>query len=190
MDKKRIRQQILDARGAMSPEERRKGDILVTERILGHQWYYSAKYILIFMSFGTEIDTDMILEDAWHSGKEVYVPRVEEGQMLFHRIESPTQLQKGYRGIREPSPHTPVFQAEPERSQDTLMIMPGAAFAADRRRIGYGGGFYDRYLRDKPWLRTIAIGYKCQLLETPGILPAGEFPEDPWDIRPDQVICL
>ena len=163
----------------------------MTERILGHQWYYRADHLLIFLSYGSEIDTGMILEDAWHAGKMVYVPSVESGRMLFRRIDSLAQTQVGYRGIREPSRDAPVFQAAKEREKDTLMIMPGVAFAHERRRIGYGGGFYDRYLQDKPWLRTVAIGYKCQLLteDSCGRF-ADDFPEEAWDIRPNQVICL
>lgn len=183
MDKRQLRKQVLAARDAMKPAERKRGDILVTERILGHQWYYSAEHILIFVSFGSEIDTGMLMEDAWHTGKKVYVPRVEDKQMSFHQIENLTQVKEGYRGIREPAAGAPVFSAGRERAADTLMLLPGVAFDRAGRRIGYGGGFYDRYLQDKPWMRTIAIGYRCQRL-------AEEFAEDKWDVRPGQVICL
>lgn len=183
MNKRQMRRQVLAVRDAMQPAERKRGDILVTERILGHQWYYSAEHILIFLSFGSEIDTGMVMEDAWRTGKKVYVPRVENGQMTFCRIENLTQVKEGYRGIREPFGDAPVFCPEREREADTLMLLPGVAFDRNGRRIGYGGGFYDRYLQDKPWMRTIAIGYRCQRLDE-------EFAEEKWDVRPCQVICL
>lgn len=188
MDKKTVRKEILSLRDSLSGNERKRGDILVTEKILGHQWYYGAEYLLLFASYGSEIDTRMILEDGLKKGKKVYLPKVVGNDMYFYRITGYEDLTEGYRGIPEPKGNTECFlnQSEEEKFQDaegkTLMIMPGVAFDNNRRRIGYGGGFYDRYLADKPWIHTIAIGYKCQMLS--------EIPTQETDIRPGQIICL
>lgn len=183
MDKRELRKQILAVRNAMSPEERKKGDILVTEKLLGHQWYYKAQKILLFISYGSEIDTSLILEDALNSGRQVFVPKVEGDRMQFYRITSREELQQGYRGILEPTGNTEQYAANPDEGEQTLMIMPGAVFDHRRGRLGYGGGFYDRYLQDKPWLHTIAIGYRCQLTDE-------ELYLEDWDIRPGQIIAL
>lgn len=209
--KKAVRRAALAARDALGGDERKAGSLLLTERILGHQWFYRAEDLLCFVSYGSEIDTREILSEALRRGKRVYVPRVlaEAGErwedgggqrpgkdvgqpgkdvgqpgMEFFRIDSLDQLRKGYKGIMEPSGASEKYVCTPERAERTLMLMPGAAFDCFRNRIGYGGGFYDRYLGDRPALqqRTIAVGFKCQMVE--------EIPAESTDIRPCQVICV
>jgi len=187
-DKRSIRKLVLGERDRLSVQERMRGDILLTERILGHQWFYLSEILLGFVSYGSEIDTEGILTEALCKGKEVYVPKVmrtrEKSEMRFYRISSMEELQEGYRGIREPSGKSQEYRYTAENAEHTLMLMPGAAFDPLRGRIGYGGGFYDRFLSDKPALcqRTIAVGYRCQMRE--------EIPMSEHDIRPCQVICV
>lgn len=186
--KKQIRNEILVKRDALSKEERKCGDVLVTERVLGHQWYYGASDILLFLSFGSEIDTENILQESWRKGKRVYVPKVEISpsshakEIYFYQIESMQDVEKGFRGIREPLGVTEAFQFEPEQAKSMLILMPGVAFDKYGNRLGYGGGFYDRFLVDKPNFPSIAIGYRCQLVE--------KLPAESYDVRPNQVICL
>lgn len=185
--KTEIRKAVLRKRNALSPGERERGSVLVTERILGHQWYYRAEYLLCFVSCGSEISTWEILQEALKSGKKVYVPRVTQGavsEMHFYRIRTLDELTEGYRGIPEPVGDTEEYVYTADRAEHTLMLMPGVAFDKFRNRIGYGKGFYDKYLADKANLQlyTIAIGYKCQLVE--------ELPVSDTDIRPYQVICV
>ena len=174
-------------RDDLSPEERKRGSVLLTERILGHQWYYMAEYLLCFASYGSEISSWEILQEALKSGKMVYVPKVvqeDAREMRFYRITALEELMEGYRGIPEPVGDTEEYDCTPERSEHTLVLMPGAAFDKFRNRIGYGRGFYDKFLADNPGLqlRTIAVGYKCQLVE--------ELPASDTDIKPCQVICV
>lgn len=221
LDKRAIRKAALAAREALGGSERKKGSLLLTERILGHQWFYGSEDILCFVSHGSEIDTGEIMTEALKSGKRVYVPKVLPGDnneashdsgalrnngalhhdeaahhnealchdkvlyyMDFFRIEDMGQLKPGYRGIMEPSGDSERYVCTPERAKRTLMLMPGAAFDCFRNRLGYGGGFYDRYLADREalQLRTVAVGFKCQLVE--------EIPAESTDIRPYQVICV
>lgn len=182
-DKKIIRKQILSVRDSLSEQERQRGNILVSEKILGHQWYYGADYLLLFASYGSEIDTSLILEDALKKNKKVFLPKVVGKNMIFYRINQVGELVEGYKGIREPKGDTEVYSGKDASLADkTLMIMPGVAFDRNRNRMGYGGGFYDRFLSDKPWMHTIAIGYQCQMLP--------EIPVEENDIRPGQIICF
>lgn len=181
--KKQIRNRILERRNTLTPAERMRSEILVTERILGHQWYYKAGEILLFASCGSEISTRGILEDALMSGKRVYLPKVEGETMQFYRIEADEPLTEGYGGILEPAGDAKKrFCYHKERKDAVLMLMPGAAFDPMRNRIGYGKGFYDRYLADKPDLHTIAIGFDCQMV--------AQITSCATDIKPMQVICL
>ena len=220
-----IRKSVLQARDALREEEQTKAAVLLTERILGHQWYYSSEILLCFVSYGSEISTRDILAEALKAGKEVYVPKVlgdgarawgevflaklgeaadiypskgndrqdrepgrepktENPEMAFYRITSLEELRKGYKGIPEPSGDTREYLYTPELAERTLMLMPGVAFDRFRNRIGYGKGFYDRFLADKPdlQLRTIAVGHRCQMVE--------ELSVTATDIRPCQVICV
>ncbi len=197
MNKQQIRKQVLAMRDNLSQEERERGAVLLTERICGHQWFYRSDIILAFVSYKSEIDTTQIIEEALRLGKQVYVPRVEQADskqafcsesqpgLVFYRIKSMTELTTGYKGIPEPAAtENERYLYDPEKAEQTLMLMPGAVFDKMRNRIGYGKGFYDRFLADKEklQLRTIGVGFSCQLVE--------ELPSEAWDIKPYQVICV
>ena len=197
MNKQQNRKQVLAMRDNLSQEERERGAVLLTERICGHQWFYRSDIILAFVSYKSEIDTRQIIEEALRLGKQVYVPRVEQAdleqaccgetqsELVFYRIKSMTELSTGYKGIPEPAAiENERYLYDPEEAEQSLMLMPGAVFDKMRNRIGYGKGFYDRFLADKEnlQLRTIGVGFACQLVE--------ELPSEAWDIKPYQVICV
>lgn len=183
-NKKIIRKEVLQQRGELSDAERKKAAFLLAERILGHQWYYLSEYILGFVPYGSEIDVCEILQDALSKGKKLYLPKVEGDEMQFYHVEYLEDLTEGYKGILEPKGDTECFPYTEEIADKTLMLMPGVAFDVLRNRIGYGKGYYDRYLQDKDklQLRTIAVGFQCQLVE--------EIPAEELDIKPYQVICV
>lgn len=188
--KKALRKEVLARRDAMSPTERMRGDVLLLERILGHQWYYLARHLLCFVSYGSEIDTKELINHALQDGKAVYVPLVEpdeEGKMhrmSFRRIASLGELQEGFHGILEPSKDAEEYRYSEETALQTLLIMPGSAFDLYGNRLGYGGGFYDRFLADKEALRlhSIGVGYASQVVE--------KLACEPTDLRPYQVITV
>ncbi|MCM1025177.1 MAG: 5-formyltetrahydrofolate cyclo-ligase [Roseburia sp.] len=186
--KRAIRKEMLLRRGALTEAERRKAAILLAERILGHQWFYRSDTLLGFAGCGGEIDTEEILREALRQGKRVYLPKVltggEAGCMEFYRIQSLAELQSGYRGIPEPSGEGEPYAYNSGDMERVLMLMPGVAFDSYRNRLGYGGGFYDRYLagKERLRLRTIGVGFRCQMVE---LLPSEE-----QDVRPYQVICV
>lgn len=197
ISKRELRREILAERDAMTDNERGRASLLLTERILGHQWYYRSEILLGFVNYGSEISTVEILEEAIKAGKTVYVPKIveckkvkcetaipAETEMKFYRIESLAELNEGYKGILEPDGNSEEFQYDETIAGHTLMLMPGVAFDMFRNRVGYGKGFYDRYLADKEalQLRTIGVGFKCQMVE--------EIPAEENDIKPYQVIVV
>lgn len=183
-----IRRKALDARENLSPEERRKGSLLMTERILGHQWFYRSDIFLCFVSYGSEINTHELIKEALRIGKKVYVPKVtkvsEKAEMHFYRMTGMSELSEGYKGIPEPAGLSEEYIYHAAEAEHTLLLMPGAAFDGYRNRLGYGKGFYDNFLEDKSalQLRTIAVGFQCQMVE--------KIPEREGDMKPCQVICL
>lgn len=184
MDKKELRRELLKKRDSLSPKEQERARVLITERLLGHQWFYGSDILLGFVSFGSEIWTGDLLEEARRKGKKVYVPRVEGENMVFYRYEGAGELTEGYRGILEPVGREEKYVYDAEQAKRTLILLPGVGFDPFRNRLGYGKGFYDRFLSDKEGLqlRSIAIGHSCQMVE--------RLPEEEHDIRPYQVICV
>lgn len=182
--KRTLRREILRLREELTEEERKRAQVLITERILGHQFYYLSDIILGFAGYGSEIDTDGILTEALRQGKKLYLPKTEGEGLVFYRVYDLSELRPGYKGIREPVGDSEYYEYDEENAGRTLMLMPGVAFDRFRNRMGYGKGFYDRYLWDKPklQLRTIGIGFDCQLVD--------KVPHDEFDISPYQVICV
>ncbi|MGN0385745.1 MAG: 5-formyltetrahydrofolate cyclo-ligase [Lachnospiraceae bacterium] len=180
-DKRNIRKQILHERDMLPKEQRILEEEYVTQKVLTHQWYLNATDFLVFKSYGSEISTEYMISRAFKDGKRVYLPRVlADGEhMEFFRMESPSDVENGYRGILEPKGKE-MFQYEACKKEKVLMIMPGVAFDQDGNRIGYGKGFYDRYLSKKEGLRTIAVAFRCQIVE--------KIEKDPHDISPMQVL--
>lgn len=183
-EKRVLRKRVLERRSMLDREERTRASLLLTERILGHQLYYLSDLILGFASCGSEIDTSEIWKDALDRGKKVFLPKVMGERMEFFRVESLEELVTGYKGIPEPTGASECFVYQEAMAQRIMMLMPGVAFDPSRNRIGYGKGFYDKYLQDKQslQLRTVAVGFRCQMVEA---VPACES-----DIRPGQVICV
>lgn len=166
-----LRQEILKKRDALSEMEQRARSERIVERLLDSVWYQQAKKLLCYVAFKSEVRTEWLLRQALSDGKQVYCPKVQGRDMDFYRIEDVKELAAGYRGILEPAASIErSFLPEAENSQ-VLMIIPGAVFDAHYHRIGYGGGYYDRYLaRCEKQLVTgclykAALAYELQLVE-------------------------
>lgn len=183
-EKRALRKEILARREAMDPKQRKMADMAMADRIIGHQWFYRAEVLLAFVNYGSEISTEEIISEALVKGKKVFVPKVEGADMVFYRIESLEELQEGYKGIREPVGDTERFDYDIYRDSRMLILVPGVAFDIYGNRMGYGKGFYDRFLADKEALQTysIGIGYACQRVE--------RLPVEEHDLKPYQVILI
>ena len=107
----------------------------------------------------------------------------EKREMFFCRLTDLSELSAGYKGIPEPSKNSEKYRYDPLEAERTLMLMPGVAFDPFHNRLGYGRGFYDKFLagKDALQLRTIAVGFRCQMVE--------RIPEREGDIRTYQIIC-
>lgn len=184
--KKEIRTRALKERGALPPEKRDSFDLEIHRLAAAHPLFQNAREIYCYASFRDEVSTAGLMELAWMAGKKVAVPRVTGSlQMEFYYIESILELLPGYQGIPEPEGDmvkiaVPEKGLSPNRNDDILVILPGAAFDRTGNRIGYGKGFYDRYLRNFPWCRRMGLAYSVQCVE--------KIPADPWDVCAEAVI--
>lgn len=175
MDKSALRELIRQRKRAMTA-----GEIEEKSRILGKmltktQEYRRAQTLYGYLSYNQEVRTLPILEQALRDGKRVAVPKVYGEEMRFVYITDLSRVEKGYAGIPEPMDDQSVA-----RDKTALVLMPGLAFDEEGHRIGYGGGFYDRFLAQEPEHPTVALCYDFQ------ILPKLETEE--FDIPVDRVL--
>ena len=156
-EKKVIRKQVFAARKAHTDQQIDDWSRKIAETVTALPEYSNSRRILAYADYNHEVMTKYIIEAAWNDGKEVAVPKVVGQYMVFYKLTDFAQLEKGYFGIPEPA------RGEIVQWEEALMIMPGVAFDRENHRVGYGGGFYDRYLAAHPH-PTIALCYDFQLL--------------------------
>ena len=175
MDKKTLRKQIREQKRAMSLTEIATASQKLQEKFCNTDYYRQAKTIYGYLPYNQEVRTVPILQKALADGKRVAVPKVYGDEMKFIYLPDLTQVETGYSGIPEPIADEPVGD-----DPTALVLMPGLAFTREGQRIGYGGGFYDKFLSAEPNHPTVALCFDFQLMEH---LPTEEF-----DIPVDYVI--
>lgn len=160
MDKKALRREIGAKKSALTGREIGSRSLILAERLFATEQYRRTRSLYAYLSFNQEVRTNPIIERAWADGKRVAVPKVMGGDMVFIWIDSFDAVAPGYRGIPEPIEDCPV--ADDPRA---LVLMPGLAFDPDGHRVGYGGGFYDRFLAKEPDHPLVALCYDFQLFD-------------------------
>ena len=156
--KSELRKQVLQEMKALSREQKQFIDQALTERLLQHPFYQEAKIIATYLSFPHEFQTQELIEQAQKDGKKVLIPKTyPKGRMEFV-VYRPQQLVKTSFGLLEPQGDLEVVDA----SQIDLIHVPGLAFTTEGYRIGYGGGYYDRYLEQFAG-HTMSTVYPCQI---------------------------
>jgi len=156
--KSELRKQVLHEMKAISQEQKPAIDQALTERLLHHPFYQEAKVIATYLSFSHEFQTQELIEQVLKDGKKVLIPKTyPKGRMEFV-VYNPQQLVKTSFGLLEPQGELEVVEA----SQIDLIHVPGLAFTTEGCRIGYGGGYYDRYLEHFTG-HTLSTVYPCQV---------------------------
>lgn len=165
-EKKILRNRMKSLRAELSYEEILDASQTITENVVSHYDFGKAENILIYMHYLSEVRTDGIIAYAFMLGKRVFIPKVIEKTMEFREIHALDGCVSGYKGIYEPPSGTEVFLTGKERKkEDTLVIIPGLAFGPGGERLGYGGGFYDRFLKECPSCMKMGIGFDFQCIE-------------------------
>jgi len=159
MDKKELRRSIREQKRAMTEVEIEARSRALAEAFAASEAYKNAKTIYGYLPYNQEVRTVPMLEQALRDGKRVAVPKVYGDEMKFLFMEDLSLVEKGYAGIPEPIADGPVADDE-----TALVLMPGLAFDPQGHRIGYGGGFYDKFLALEPNHPTLALCYEFQML--------------------------
>ena len=159
MNKKELRRTIRDRKRAMTEEEIVQRSEKLGVLFAQSDAYKAARTIYGYLPYNQEVRTVPMLEQALKDGKRVAVPKVYGEEMKFLYLDDLTKVEKGYAGIPEPIADGPVADDE-----TALVLMPGLAFDPAGHRIGYGGGFYDKFLAAEPNHPTLALCYEFQML--------------------------
>ncbi|MCR5107195.1 MAG: 5-formyltetrahydrofolate cyclo-ligase [Lachnospiraceae bacterium] len=176
-----FRRSAIRIRDMIDPGERSSASKKIADNLMKSGTLDEADHIALYASYKSEVITDDIASILLKEGKRLYYPLciTENGDNLlkfFGVDDTETQLCEGYRGIREPDTEKcrEVCRDVPE-----VILVPGVAFGRDLYRMGYGKGFYDRYLLDNNVLK-IGLAYEKQLFET--------VPHDRYDIKLDLIV--
>lgn len=162
--KKQLREQMIATLKDLSVEEKQRIEKRLQQHLYQTDLWKNAQSIGITISRGIEWDTRAIIKQAWVEGKSVYVPKChpKEYKLVFYQITSFDQLETVYYGLLEPKPEE-TKQGEPDEID--LLIVPGVVFNREGYRIGFGGGYYDRFLVHFP-NQTVALISEKQLVDS------------------------
>lgn len=159
MDKTELRREIRARKRAMTEAEIEERSARLAQLFFASRAYQNAKTIYGYLPYNQEVRTVPMLERALKDGKKVAVPKVYGEEMKFLYLDDLNAVAKGYAGIPEPIADEPVAHDE-----TALVLMPGLAFDPQGHRIGYGGGFYDKFLAAESNHPTLALCYEFQML--------------------------
>jgi 5-formyltetrahydrofolate cyclo-ligase len=193
LDKQDYRKAALARRDAIPEIDRERYSRMIIDKLLESKELNDADNVLVYCSYLSEVDTHTLIERLLYKGKRVYCPKVTDpknGIMEFYEVRGMKDLTEGYHGIPEPVTMDRYVTGEAMHDldlnhtdmlhTDTLMILPGVAFDRDCNRIGYRGGFYDRYIPRIPGAYLIALAFEEQISED-------IFPMESHDIKPDAI---
>jgi 5-formyltetrahydrofolate cyclo-ligase len=162
MDKKTVRSQARKARNSLTPDEVRDKSRIIMGKVLALPKVACAREICVYANVGSEVVTLPLIDELLKLGKSVYVPLVNGTEMDFYKVSSTRELVEGFHGIPEPDGTTSVYDGD---GDGAVMVMPGLAFDKSLNRVGYGGGYYDRYLATRRAFFKLAVCFKEQLFD-------------------------
>ena len=160
MNKTELRKMIREKKRAMTMSEIDAKSAELGRLFRQTAAYRDAKTIYGYLPYNQEIRTTPMLEQALADGKRVAVPKCYGDEMRFIFMEDLSKVEKGYANIPEPIADGPIADDE-----TALVLMPGLAFDREGHRIGYGGGFYDKFLAAEPNHPTLALCYDFQMMD-------------------------
>lgn len=174
-DKTQIRKLVKERRSERTDQQIQEMSHVIAQKIIAMPAFEKAACVYAYIDYNHEVMTDEIIEAAWAAGKRVAVPKVVGKDLIWYYITTSADVESGYMGIREPRTDLPLAN-----ETDAFFIMPGVAFDKDCHRVGYGGGFYDRYLEKNNTHYKVALAFSFQIFDS--------VPFEAHDILPDAVV--
>ena len=164
MSKESLRKDTINKRNILAEEIKKQYDGLIFEALVNTDIYKEAEKIFIYISFGSEVDTKEIIKHSLANNKEIYVPKTDKNnkEMVAVKIHSLNTLIVDKWGILEPKD----VDKDKISNDFDLIIMPGVVFDKQGNRIGYGAGYYDKYICKQNLNTTmLALAYEMQIIE-------------------------
>lgn len=178
MMKNDIRRKMLQVRAEISLNDVVEKSNRICERLILSPEFEEADCVLLYADFKNEVMTKNIFDECIRKKKKVFFPKCDDNTMTFYQVISIGELQDGMWGIKEPvNTNLPYSYNE---MLNTLIVVPGVAFDVRGYRIGYGKGYYDRFLNDKQLINKVGLCFSEQLIE--------ELPTDIHDIKMDKIV--
>ena len=157
MTKEEIRSRIRTCRKEMSVLQWQEKSHEICQQIVKSRVYEQAEVIYAYLAKQGEVLLDEVILDAIAKGKQVAVPKVMGKEMRFYRLRDLADVEPGCLGIREPLFREEILVGD-QKTSTGLMLLPAVAVDRQGHRVGYGGGYYDRYLEQEPgWIKVAAV---------------------------------
>lgn len=149
--KENLRAQLKQKRASAELEALAEQDAHIAEKVIASPEFDMAPYLFTYLSFGKEVDTRAIIKQAWAQGKRVALPKCQsERRLSWHLVDSLDSLVASSFGMNEPDEQVHPLVDASQVGPYALALVPGLAFDQEGYRLGYGGGFYDRFLQEYP----------------------------------------
>lgn len=179
--KKDIRKELLNKRNLLSQEEVRQKSLSIANQLKAHPFYEKANHVMLYLAFNNEVVTETIIKDLFDSNKKVYIPLTvpKTREMIVSELRNLEEdLEIGNFGVLEPKKEA-IRPTSPDILD--LVIVPGVGFDKNGYRVGYGGGYYDRFLpRLSRTIPTVALAFEVQMIE--------KAPTDDYDFPVQYII--
>lgn len=172
VEKARLRKQLLDQRESLSLDFIKISSGKIQDNLRKVEFYRTASSIGAYYAIGSEVRTQDILQEILNAGKDLALPKVVKNDLVFKKIKNFSDLEIGNFSIMEPKDRCEIIKID-------VVIVPAIALTRDCYRLGYGFGYYDRYLHGKR-SKKIALSYSKQIVKS--------FPHDTHDIRMDCIV--
>ena len=179
-----IRSKYLSCRDNMAQRERLEKSRMIWELLKKEKDFQEAEILLVYMDYRSEVMTTGLIEELFfsESSKRIFVPVVEGLDIAFYEIESLSDLHKGYQSIREPERDPEkLFTEKLLKGNKCFLLLPGSVYDRQLGRMGYGKGFYDRFLRKFEGIPNAGLAFSCQIAPVP-------VPSDSRDVKVERVI--
>ncbi len=172
--KKEIRKRMLKLRNELEEAYVIQASHEICIKLQESPVFKEADNICLYVPVNNEVEVTELF-DYMSDKKNIYLPKVQENNMEFYLYTGMEHLIKGEYNIPEPDSGICL-----KPDDNTLVVMPGVAFSRDGYRLGYGGGYYDRYLQRYPKFKKIAVCYREQIVDN--------LPVEEYDVKPDYII--
>ena len=179
--RQRMRKQVLAKRDLLGIRDRHEKSAAITERFLSMPGMDSWETLFVYVNFRSEVETLQLIQRCLEKDKRVVVPLVDSAQSTMIALQVTDldeDLQPGYFDIPEPDP---AKTSRVDGKEIDVVVLPGSVFDIEGGRLGYGGGYYDRFLaNDAPQACRIGLAFELQVVPT--------VPLEPHDQRLDYLV--